>query len=172
MIKGTIAECSRCHTATCTTCKNKAHEGLCSEDYDTKILMTTAEKIKWQRCSQCKDMVELDHGCFHIMYVPHTSLQRTSSHTDKKHRCRCDYQFCYLCGNKWKTCRCPQFDERHVLRPTPTEALEMAPIVCQHVWQQHPGTTCARCDRTDLESVMQCSVCRVEKCTRCVNNRD
>jgi len=87
-------------------------------------------------------------------------------------RCRCSYQFCCKCGKKWKTCRCLMFDEEHVLRPTPMDALEMAPIVCRHVWKNHVGTACAQCDRSGLESVIQCSVCRVEQCTRCVNNRN
>jgi len=172
MIEHSVATCSKCQTKTCTTCGDKAHEGLCSEDDDTKLLMATVEKVSWQRCSRCKNMVELSHGCLHIMYVPTIHiLTITLLDTKKKfNRCRCDYQFCYKCGKKWKTC--PTFDQQHVLSPTPTDALEMAPIVCRHVWNQHTGTACARCDRTGLESIMQCSVCRVEQCTRCVNNRD
>ncbi|RMY84921.1 hypothetical protein D0861_06708 [Hortaea werneckii] len=29
-------------------------------------------------------------------------------------RCLCGHQFCYNCGDKWKTCRCPWFDERRL----------------------------------------------------------
>ncbi|KAF7452978.1 hypothetical protein TUN199_04948 [Pyrenophora tritici-repentis] len=67
--KDSTAECRSCNTATCTTCKNKAHKGVCPEDDDTKLLIAAAEKVMWQRCSQCKNMVELDHGCFHIRYA-------------------------------------------------------------------------------------------------------
>lgn len=27
------------------------------------------------------------------------------------HRCRCGAQFCYVCGQRWKTCGCPQWEE-------------------------------------------------------------
>ena len=30
-------------------------------------------------------------------------------------RCRCGYQFCYLCGGKWKTCTCENWQERRLL---------------------------------------------------------
>ena len=75
MIEHSVATCSKCQTKTCTTCGDKAHEGLCSEDDDTKLLMATVAKVSWQRCSRCKNMVELSHGCLHIMYVLiHTPL--------------------------------------------------------------------------------------------------
>jgi hypothetical protein len=65
-IVGGVATCVQCCTQTCIFCKEEQHDGLCPEDDDTKSFLTTAEKVKWQRCSRCKNMVELDSGCFHI----------------------------------------------------------------------------------------------------------
>ena len=70
MIEHSVATCSKCQTKTCTTCGDKAHNGLCSGDDDTKLLMATVKKVSWQRCSRCKNMVELSHGCLHIIQVP------------------------------------------------------------------------------------------------------
>ncbi|KAI4960351.1 hypothetical protein J4E86_001973 [Alternaria arbusti] len=66
-ISGGVAICDLCDTKTCTVCEDEAHKGLCAEDDDTKILMATAGKVMWQQCTKCKNLVELDTGCFHIM---------------------------------------------------------------------------------------------------------
>jgi len=66
-ISGGVATCDLCDTKTCTVCEHEAHQGLCAEDDDTKILMATAGKVMWQQCTKCKNLVELDTGCFHIM---------------------------------------------------------------------------------------------------------
>jgi len=66
-ISGGVATCDLCDTKTCTVCEDEAHKGLCAEDDDTKILMATAGKVMWQQCTKCKNLVELDTGCFHIM---------------------------------------------------------------------------------------------------------
>jgi hypothetical protein len=71
--------------------------------------------------------------------------------------------------------RVPQFDERHLIRPIPAETLEEAPIVCQHVWERHAeGTGCDTEDCGELRSglVMQCAICRVERCRRYVSIRN
>ncbi|KAM0667449.1 hypothetical protein ACQRIU_003314 [Beauveria bassiana] len=48
------------------------------------------------RCSSCHHVVELSTGCNHIS-------------------CRCGAQFCYVCGEKWKTCGCQQWHENRLL---------------------------------------------------------
>ncbi|KAJ8110162.1 hypothetical protein OPT61_g6924 [Boeremia exigua] len=45
----------------------------------------------WQRCYNCKAVVELKAGCNHAT-------------------CRCKAQFCMVCAVPWKTCNCPWFD--------------------------------------------------------------
>jgi len=35
-------------------------------------------------------------------------------------RCRCQYEFCYTCLARWRTCKCPLWDERRIVdRPIP-----------------------------------------------------
>ncbi|KAN0108496.1 hypothetical protein V8E51_008238 [Hyaloscypha variabilis] len=51
-----------------------------------------AQEKKWKRC-KCGDMIELTQGCNHM-------------------RCRCGREFCYLCGEPWRTCDCPQSGPR------------------------------------------------------------
>ncbi|RYN84833.1 hypothetical protein AA0120_g9220 [Alternaria tenuissima] len=56
----------QCAQKTCVTCKNERHDGLCPEDKDVKKLMGVAKAKRWQTCQKCKEMVELERGCFHI----------------------------------------------------------------------------------------------------------
>ncbi|KAF2498710.1 hypothetical protein BU16DRAFT_438514, partial [Lophium mytilinum] len=88
-----IATCPKCQHETCRVCKTHGHQGLCPEDPTTQPFMDTAHRNMWMQCRSCKHMVELESGCYHMT-------------------CRCGAQFCYLCGSKWKTCSCPQFEER------------------------------------------------------------
>ncbi|KAF2442409.1 hypothetical protein P171DRAFT_417546 [Karstenula rhodostoma CBS 690.94] len=71
-----VATCPRCAQKTCANCKQKQHEGLCPTDSAVKALLTLAEKKQCKSCPQCKNMVELTVGCYHITYVlPGTPLQ-------------------------------------------------------------------------------------------------
>ncbi|KAH7061719.1 hypothetical protein BKA63DRAFT_588339 [Paraphoma chrysanthemicola] len=65
-IEADVATCAECSQKTCTTCKAKQHEGLCQEDKDVKELMSVARQKRWQTCPSCKEMVELERGCYHI----------------------------------------------------------------------------------------------------------
>ena len=58
--------CPRCRMKTCTTCKQPAHDGDCPNDESLRSLLQVAQEAGWQRCNQCKRMVELDVGCNHI----------------------------------------------------------------------------------------------------------
>ncbi|KAF5869055.1 putative ibr finger domain protein [Botrytis fragariae] len=59
-------------------------------------VLDLARDSGWQRCYSCWDMVKLEVGCNHI-------------------KCRCGATFCYICGLKWKTCRCPQWHEDQLI---------------------------------------------------------
>jgi hypothetical protein len=65
-IEANVASCTECAQKTCATCKAMQHVGLCPEDKDVKSLMTVAKQKRWQTCPNCKEMVELERGCYHI----------------------------------------------------------------------------------------------------------
>ena len=69
-ITGERATCTACGTHTCTICKNNAHDGDCPEDTATQQLLETAREQGWQRCYNCRRLVELDVGCNHMVYAP------------------------------------------------------------------------------------------------------
>ncbi|KAF5647906.1 arylsulfatase [Fusarium sp. NRRL 52700] len=66
LIEDGIAQCTRCEKKTCLNCLSEAHEGTCTDDAELQRVFHLAEEKGWRRCEQCKNMVELDHGCFHI----------------------------------------------------------------------------------------------------------
>jgi len=123
-IEAKVANCPACGQKTCATCKGKHHEGLCPEDKDVKELLNVAKQKRWQTCPNCKEMVELEQGCYHITQVLHISLH---VHTNSMTRCRCRHQFCYLCVAKWKTCKCPVWNERNIINPAERVAGPAAP---------------------------------------------
>ncbi|KAI9746748.1 MAG: hypothetical protein M1818_000463 [Claussenomyces sp. TS43310] len=85
-------KCSRCKTKVCGRCNGKWHGSKdCPKDDATNALLEAAKKAGWQRCFNCRSMVELKEGCNHMT-------------------CRCTAEFCMICGLKWKTCDCPWFN--------------------------------------------------------------
>ncbi|KAI6709609.1 hypothetical protein JHW43_007879 [Diplocarpon mali] len=94
-ISGDQASCQRCRAVTCTICKSAAHRGDCPEDTALQLVLEVARDNGWQRCWSCHRMVELDTGCNHMT-------------------CPCSAQFCYKCGERWKTCLCEQWDEHRL----------------------------------------------------------
>ena len=87
--------CPTCLITVCTHCRKHAHplRFFCQQEDETGALQGLLEQNKWQRCPNCRAVVELNQGCYHIT-------------------CRCRSQFCYLCSAPWKTCNCRQWDER------------------------------------------------------------
>ncbi|KAK9711012.1 hypothetical protein K7432_008096 [Basidiobolus ranarum] len=89
--------CKYCGCKICITCKNYAHvEEDCPEDLGTKTVLDLASQQHWQRCTKCRNLVELRSGCYHIT-------------------CTCGNEFCYLCGTRWKGCQCRNWDEGRLL---------------------------------------------------------
>lgn len=89
--------CSQCFTSTCALCKQRSHPNeRCSENKALIALKALAAEQHWQTCPQCKAIIELKHGCYHMT-------------------CTCRMQFCYLCAVPWKNCQCPQWEEIRLL---------------------------------------------------------
>jgi len=57
--------CESCSVATCTQCKQAAHNGNCAEASRTAVLELANEQ-GWQSCPSCHAVVELRDGCNHI----------------------------------------------------------------------------------------------------------
>ena len=66
IIVGDEGTCHACGSTTCTLCKSEAHHGMCPEDRMTQEILELALQEGWQRCYQCRRLVELDHGCNHM----------------------------------------------------------------------------------------------------------
>ncbi|OAX38150.1 hypothetical protein K503DRAFT_183938 [Rhizopogon vinicolor AM-OR11-026] len=87
-----------CITTTCGKCRAR-YEGRghqCAADAETEQVLSLSRASGWSRCPGCAQMIELDTGCFHMT-------------------CRCRTEFCYLCRARWKSCRCPQWDENRLV---------------------------------------------------------
>lgn len=65
-VMANVATCLECNSKTCAICKNPNHHGVCPKDPTVQMLMDVASKKKWIRCYQCRTMVELAHGCYHM----------------------------------------------------------------------------------------------------------
>ncbi|KAF7941769.1 uncharacterized protein EAE97_006606 [Botrytis byssoidea] len=103
-IRNEVAFCDECGTQTHTVCKLEAHTGDCSEDTVLKEVLELARNEGWQRCYSCWSIVELERGCNHV-------------------KCRCGAEFCYICGLRWNSCRCPHWHETR-LGARATEAFD------------------------------------------------
>ncbi|KAF1959500.1 hypothetical protein CC80DRAFT_405467 [Byssothecium circinans] len=90
------ARCGRCNTKVCVLCNSRFHTRReCPRDEETNRLVQMAKEKGWQRCYNCKAVVELKEGCNHMT-------------------CRCTAQFCMVCAAPWKTCNCPWFNYNHL----------------------------------------------------------
>jgi E3 ubiquitin-protein ligase RNF144 len=68
-IKAEVGTCVFCKHKTCLRCKGSDHEGLCPSDPHVQLLMDVARRSRWQQCTKCNNMVELEQGCFHMTLV-------------------------------------------------------------------------------------------------------
>ncbi|KAI1485045.1 hypothetical protein F5X96DRAFT_683138 [Biscogniauxia mediterranea] len=84
---GDRARCSAGHL-TCTICRGRAHAGsACPQDRDLARTQELADEEGWKRCPGCRAFVEHREACQHMT-------------------CRCGAEFCYVCGERWRTCAC------------------------------------------------------------------
>ena len=65
-IEGDHAVCPSCHKTTCTLCRSPSHVGDCPADHLTQQVLDMGHQEGWQRCLNCKRLVELHLGCNHI----------------------------------------------------------------------------------------------------------
>ena len=71
--------CNTCKRVYCSKCSFEEHEGDC----DPHQLNFFQNTLHYRQCARCKNVIEKSSGCNHMT-------------------CRCGYQFCYICGGKWK----------------------------------------------------------------------
>lgn len=90
------AKCGHCGTKVCVLCNSKFHtKRECPRDEGSNRFEEMAKEQGWQKCYNCKAVVELKEGCNHMT-------------------CRCTAQFCMVCAAPWKTCNCPWFNYQHI----------------------------------------------------------
>ena len=59
--------CPQCRQATHLPCRSLAHPGVdCPMDDKLQSVLAMADEENWRRCSSCRAMIELHHGCNHI----------------------------------------------------------------------------------------------------------
>ncbi|KAK8175100.1 hypothetical protein IWX90DRAFT_475043 [Phyllosticta citrichinensis] len=66
-IRNDLADCPSCRSRTCTICKAGAHgDRDCPQDKETQQLLEMGQDNKWQRCHQCRRLISLSSGCYHM----------------------------------------------------------------------------------------------------------
>ncbi|XP_010242090.1 PREDICTED: ATP-dependent RNA helicase DEAH11, chloroplastic [Nelumbo nucifera] len=99
-------ECPVCQRFICVDCGVPWHSSMSCEEYQNLpmeerdagdiTLHHLAQNKKWRRCQQCRRMIELTQGCYHMT-------------------CWCGHEFCYSCGAEYRdgqqTCQCAFWDE-------------------------------------------------------------
>ncbi|XP_009419026.2 E3 ubiquitin-protein ligase RSL1 [Musa acuminata AAA Group] len=99
-------ECPECHRDICIGCRVPWHslmtcdeyQNLPAEERDARdiTLHQLAQNARQRRCQQCRQMIELADGGYHMT-------------------CWCGHEFCYLCGAEYRngiqTCQCAFWGE-------------------------------------------------------------
>ena len=111
--------------------------------------------------------------------------------------CRCGNEFCYVCGLRWKTCRCELWDEHQLVnRANQVFERQPQPVVrgpeyrqqrlqgiiqelrgrheCGHEgrWKRIDGPhRCEQCRYMLPNFILECRYCNIRACVRCRMNR-
>jgi hypothetical protein len=104
-------------------------------------------------------------------------------------RCSCDHEFCYVCGEDWKTCDCEQWDEPRLIararssvnrgaqlvaaaRPAQRAAVVAPALDCDHDnWTRlRRGGACEECGGHVRALILVCNDCELEACRDCMLN--
>ena len=93
--------CRACGISICFDCKTVRHDpSISCAINQLRTSRTTDEQalrsLGFQKCKGCQRFVELSFGCNHMT-------------------CRCKFEFCYVCGERWKTCPCEVTDQNRLL---------------------------------------------------------
>ncbi|CDH50040.1 predicted protein [Lichtheimia corymbifera JMRC:FSU:9682] len=105
----TMVECPKCHRGICLWCEHPWHDDICKErptgrwrrKHDVSEMLLQNEMNRqnsiaarqlalqqgWTRCPHCREVVARSYGCNAI-------------------KCRCGYEFCYLCGSRSRSHNC------------------------------------------------------------------
>lgn len=62
------------------TCKGASHHGDCPNDESLHQVLQLAGQQLWQRCQNCRAMIELNVGCNHITYVKRSFTDSCSTY--------------------------------------------------------------------------------------------
>ncbi|KAF2302881.1 hypothetical protein GH714_010076 [Hevea brasiliensis] len=101
-------ECPVCQRFICVECGVPWHSLMSCEEFQNLpleerdavdiTLHRLAQNKRWRRCQQCRRMIELMQGCYHMT-------------------CWCGHEFCYSCGAEYRdgqqTCQCAFWDENN-----------------------------------------------------------
>ena len=91
-----IYNCPKCNEEFCVNGCPELHPGMTCQQYknimkeEGKEFVDVVKKNNIKICEKCGAWIEKNKGCNHIT-------------------CKCKYEFCYICGKKWKKCQCPLF---------------------------------------------------------------
>ncbi|KAI5123513.1 hypothetical protein M0805_006673 [Coniferiporia weirii] len=171
--------CPTCYSSTCALCSELGHpkEVPCKDDDAAQAVFALGRENGWQQCPGCRQLVELNIGCYHMT-------------------CRCRTQFCYLCAAPWKNCTCPQWDEGRLVAAAeqrvqrmPENAggnggnfvdlvnREVANLRTNHECAhqnfsfRRGGGRCEGCHHNLPAYLFSCTGCRLLLCNRCKLNR-
>jgi len=175
-----LAHCLYCTALTCTMCKEAAHDADCPKDEDLQQTLELVKENGWRRCESCRRVIELKHGCNHITFV---FIFLAAATFTNPNRCPCQAEFCYVCGLKWKTCGCENWDESRLYlrandvvdRAGPENAVARldAEADCIHgaFMRLRQGGDCEDCGDYMHRFLFECHYCPLRLCLRCRRTR-
>ncbi|KAI7341184.1 hypothetical protein KC315_g309 [Hortaea werneckii] len=171
---GRVAVCPDCKSETCMACKGPMHEDECPVDEALESALKVAQDEDWQRCPDCKGMIELTFGCNHMT-------------------CPCSAEFCYVCTEPWKNCNCELWFEERLIDRAQTVAnrgfaggdVQAAAqrlrndITCDHEraynsanWRRFEfAAHCEECRERMPYYIFECRLCHLRCCRWCTMDR-
>ncbi|XP_061366920.1 E3 ubiquitin-protein ligase RSL1-like [Gastrolobium bilobum] len=124
--ENSCVECPVCQRFICVECEVPWHSSMSCEEYQNLpederdasdiTLHRLAQNKRWKRCQQCRTMIELTQGCYHMT-------------------CRCGHEFCYSCGAEYRdgqqTCQCAFWDENNSEDSVTNSLQESEQLACE-----------------------------------------